>query len=91
MSKRQPYDAATPFYPAMKLAFIAEIDAEELALRLTEIGCGIRRTNNKTTREVLDKIESAWPPGAGPFPFRTMARKALEYFQECIERGQRPS
>jgi hypothetical protein len=76
-----------------KTAFIAELDEAELALRLMECGCAMRRPSGSTrpVRELLDEAAEAWPSGAGQFPFGRMARLAIEYFQECINKGQRPS
>lgn len=75
------------------LAFIAEIDAMELAVRLMSIGIGLRRPNeNKDTpKEIISRAKERWPQEAGPFPFDRMAVAALEYFRECIEKGQKPS
>ena len=73
------------------LALVAEIDEAELALRLAEIGIGIRRRNNSDPRAMLRELEQRWPKEAGPFPFGTMARCAIEYLGECVENGRAPS
>lgn len=74
------------------LALIAEIDEAELALRLAEIGIGIRRQHDGSdARFLLRELEHRWPKEGGPFPFRTMARCAIEYLGECIKNSKVPS
>jgi hypothetical protein len=76
-----------------RTALIVELDEAELALRLMECGCAMRhpRGTERPARELLDEVVEAWPSGAGQFPFGRMSRLAIEYFQECINKGQRPS
>ena len=76
-----------------KTAFIAELDEAELALRLMECGCAMRRPlgSEQSSLELLDDAARSWPRAAGQFPFGRMARLAIEYFQECVNKGQRPS
>lgn len=76
-----------------KLSFIAEIDQAELAVRLMEIGIGLKRAGDKRSpMEILAHAEATWPAGmVTPFPFGRMARIEIEYLAECIEKGQRPS
>lgn len=76
------------------LAFIAEMDQAELAVRLMEIGIGMIRTpaETRTAAQIIADVKRTWPTDmATGFPFERMAVKALEYFRECIEKGQRPS
>jgi hypothetical protein len=76
------------------LAFVTEIDEAELAVRLISRAIGLERPTGelaKSAREYLADAEKNWPPGCGPFPFGDMARIAIEYFRECIEKGQRSS
>lgn len=73
--------------------FVAEINADELAFRLMQIGIGMRPPPHINATEALDEAERNWPMpcAAGGFPFRRMARASLEYWRECIEKGQAPS
>jgi hypothetical protein len=76
------------------LSFVAEIDQAELAVRLMEIGIGLVRTTSetRTAAQIIADIKKTWPPNmVTGFPFDRMAVKAIEYFRECIEKGQRPS
>jgi len=76
------------------LAFIAEIDQSELTVRIMEIGIGLRRTPavTDTTAQIIATAKKNWEAsGAGPFPFDRMAVAAIEYFRECVDRGQAPS
>jgi hypothetical protein len=74
-------------------AFVAEIDAEELAFRLMQIGIGMRAPPGTNATKALDTAERNWPlpDASGGFPFRRMARSSIEYFRECIDKGQQPS
>lgn len=75
------------------LALVTEIDQAELAVRLMERGIGMRRAGDtRPPREIIAEAQATWPSGmVVSFPFADMARIAIEYFGECIERGQRPS
>ena len=76
------------------LAFIAEIDDAELAVRLMAIAIGLKRTPDyrRTPREIIADSTKMFEEQTGtPFPFGRMARAAIEYVGECIENGQRPS
>jgi hypothetical protein len=76
----------------MKSSFIAELNADELALRLMQIGIGMTAPPGTNATKALDEAERTWPRGmVTAFPFRRMAHASLEYFRECIEKGQRPS
>lgn len=74
------------------LALVAEIDEAELAVRLMSIAIGLTRSaeNKQTPAEILAHAEATWPAACGAFPFRRMARAAIEYLGECVENGQRP-
>ncbi|WP_342152400.1 hypothetical protein [Methylorubrum sp. SB2] len=75
-------------------AFVAEIDADELACRIAEAACGIRRPPGMTAKQALDNMsrltrrmgETDTVPG-----FRRAAQAAAEYLTECINNGRRPS
>jgi hypothetical protein len=76
------------------LSFVTEIDQNELTVRLMEIGIGLVRTDKeiRTAAQIVADARRAWPEGmVTGFPFERMAVRALEYFRECIEKGQRPS
>lgn len=71
--------------------FIAEIDEDELAVRLMECSIGLKRPDVATpARQILEDARLAFPPGH-TFLFDAMARVALEYFRECIREARRPS
>ncbi len=73
-------------------SFVAEIDEAELGLRLMECGCQMKRPKNAApAAQLLSEAADGWPTEAGPFPFGRMARLAIEYFNECIKKGQTPS
>lgn len=73
-------------------SFVAEIDEAELGVRLMELGCRMKRPKDVAPpAQLLAEAEENWPPGCGPFPFSRMARLAIEYFNECIKKGQTPS
>lgn len=79
---------------ARTLAFVTEIDEAELAVRLMERGIQMKRKGANLTRpprEILAEMQASWPPECDKFPFGDMARIAIEYFRECIEKGQRPA
>jgi hypothetical protein len=73
-------------------SFIAEMNADELALRLMAIGIGLRPPPGTNATTALDEAERAWPRDpSGSFPFRRMAHAAISYLGECVENGQRPA
>jgi hypothetical protein len=74
-----------------KTIFIAEIDPAELGVRLMSIAIGLIPPPGYDAREVLENAQKTWPPEAGPFPFSRMANAACEYFNECVQKGQRTS
>lgn len=75
--------------------FAAEIDPSELAVRLIERGCHIKRPAGLSGREAWDQFEKS--AAAGKIPayivsdFEAMAHIAIAYFGECVETLQRPS
>lgn len=76
----------------LALSFIAEIDQAELAVRLMEIGIGLKRNGDpRTPSQIIAASKMTWPAELGTFPFDRMATASIEYFRECINRGQRPS
>ena len=76
-----------------KAVFIAEINEAELAVRLMSIAMGLKRspTNKATPEQIIEEAKQKWPASGGLFPFGRMARAAIDYFEECIDRGQRPT
>lgn len=74
-------------------SFIAEIDADELAFRLMQIGIGMKSPPATNASAALDDAERSWPlpDASGGFPFRRMAHAAIAYLNECVQKGQRPS
>lgn len=76
------------------LALVAEIDEAELAVKLMRIGIGLNppATEKRSNRQIIEDAKRIWPANeCGPFPFDRMARAAIEYMGECVERGSRPS
>jgi len=71
---------------ALKLHSIAEISEAELAVRMCEASCGMKRPMGATAAQTLngidDDVRDLW--------LRT-ARAAMEYWRECIEQSQRLS
>ncbi len=74
------------------LAFIAEIDEAELAVRLMEVAIGYHRPPGETMtpREILARAMAQMGPDEA-FQFDKMARRAIEYFAERIKEGSVPS
>jgi len=74
------------------LSFVAEIDEAELAVRLMETAIGYKRPvgQTKPAAVILDEAMEALG-GDSMFRFGLMARRAIDYFRECVEKGQRPS
>jgi hypothetical protein len=71
--------------------WVAEIDEAELAVRLMERGCRMKRPVDASPGDILEEAVRAWPVEGGPFPFRDMARIAIEYLRECVNNGVVPS
>ena len=71
---------------------IAELSHAELAVRLLEIGCHIRRPIGMSGEDALQFHRTAAANGEIPAyivkDFEDMATAALEYFRECIARRQ---
>lgn len=78
-----------------RATFIAEIDQAELAVRLIERGCHIKRPFGLPAREAIDQFRAAANNGEIPAyildDFEAMAVIAIEYFRECIASGKRPN
>lgn len=74
------------------LALVAEIDADELAVKLMAIGIGAHPTSaeTRTNRQIIADAKLRWPPECGPFPFDRMAHAAIIYMGECIQKGTKP-
>lgn len=76
------------------LAFVAEIDRDELFVRIAEIGIGIKRPKSMKPHEAASELLA---PTGNPHTekvirdFYRMAEAALEYFAECIRAGRAPS
>jgi hypothetical protein len=69
-----------------KIVLIAEIDPQELALRIAEGFLGIRRPAGKTAAQAL-----AYFPDEEREGFMRAAAKAAEYISDCVAKGKRPS
>ena len=84
-----------PDAKARAKSFIAEIDQSELAVRLIERGCKMKRPAGLSGAAAWADVEKSAAEGAIPEyivrDFEAMAIIAIEYFGECIERGQRPA
>lgn len=74
------------------LALVAEIDEAELGVRLMETAIGLKRpaTEKRSAREILAHARQSLGTDQA-FNFELMARRAIEYFRECIEQAQRPT
>lgn len=81
--------------PAHKHAqsFVAEIDPQELAVRLIERGCKMKRPPGTSGRQAWAQFEAS--AAAGKIPeyivrdFEAMAHIAIAYFGECVANLQR--
>ena len=73
--------------------FIAEIDPAELAVRLIERGCKMKRPDGQTGLAAWEQFEQAARSGLVPEyivrDFEAMAHIAIAYFGECIDKLQR--
>ncbi len=73
--------------------FIAEIDPSELAVRLIERGCHIKRPAGLSGQDAWKQFEKSAASGAVPEyiirDFEAMAQIAIAYFGECVESLQR--
>ena len=69
-----------------KLAFITEISEAELACRMCEASYQLKRPSHLTAKQALDAMEDDSRNG-----WRRAARAAIEYWRECIEKGQQVS
>lgn len=85
--------------PAKKAAhaLVAEIDEAELAVRLAEIAIELKRPPGKTAQECMDDLKFKAGMSGQPeamkvvYDMQKMARAAIMYFGECVNRGVRPS
>lgn len=72
---------------------IAEIDPAELAVRLIERGCHMKRPNGLTGRAAWEQFEKSARSGAVPEyiirDFEAMAHIAIAYLSECVDALQR--
>ena len=73
------------------LELVTEIDEAELAIRIMERALSMKRCEGKISRDLLAESEKLIVASGDDFPFRDMARIAVEYFRERIERAQSPS
>lgn len=75
--------------------FIAEIDQAELAIRLIERGCHMRRPMGLSGHDAWKQFEKSAAAGEVPEyiirDFEAMAHIAIAYFSECIEKLQKPN
>ena len=71
---------------------VAEIDQAELAIRLIEIGCKMKRADGSTGKEawseVVGKAVSGEVPAYIVADFYKMAEAAILYFGECADSAQ---
>ena len=76
-------------------SFVAEIDPTELAVRLIERGCHMKRPVGLSGRDAWQSFEASVARGAVPEyilrDFEAMAHIAIAYFGECIAKGRKPS
>ena len=73
-------------------SFVAEIDEAELACRLMETAIGLKRPPSETRPPAVIMAEAREHLGNDScFRFGLMARRAIEYFGECVEKGKQPS
>jgi hypothetical protein len=73
------------------LALVAEIDEAELGVRLMEVAIGLKRPTSETRSAAMILHEAkASLANDSCFAFDRMARVAIEYFKECIEKAQKP-
>lgn len=66
-----------------KPSFVAEIDADELAVRMAEAVLRMKRAPGLTPAQAVESMPADWGPA-----FRRAASAAMEYWQECIANGQ---
>lgn len=75
--------------------FVAEIDPSELAVRLIERGCHMKRPPGLSGRAAWASFEKSVSAGQVPEyivrDFEAMAHIAIAYFGECMEAMQRPN
>ena len=73
-------------------SFVSEIDPAELATRLIERGCHMKRPLGMTGRAAWKSFEQSAADGRVPEyivrDFEAMAFLAIEYFREVISNGQ---
>jgi hypothetical protein len=74
-------------------SLVAEIDAAELAVRLIERGCHMKRPEGLTGHAAWEQFEQAAKSGSVPEyivrDFEAMAHIAIAYFGERIDALQR--
>lgn len=72
-----------------KPVLVAEIDADELTVRLLEIGIHLNRPVGKSAKGVMLDMDASVRSGAIPAyivnDFKKMAVAAIEYFGECMK------
>jgi hypothetical protein len=78
-----------------KHSLVVEIDVHELATRLIERGCHMKRPKGKTGQDAFKEFRL--DADAGNIPayivddFEAMAHIAIAYFGECFNSGKRPN
>ena len=75
------------------LALVAEIDADELAVKLMAIGIGLQPTSaeKRDAHQIIADAKKGWPDYCGPFPFDRMAAAAIEHIADCIRSASKPN
>ncbi len=71
---------------ALKLHSVTKISESELAVRMCEASCGMKRPRGATAAQALNGID-----GDSRDRWLKAARAAMEYWRECIEQSQRIS
>jgi len=77
------------------LALVAELDADELATRLIEIGCHMKRPMGLKGKEAMDAFRKRADKGQIPTyivrDFEAMAHVAIKYMGECVQNASKPN
>lgn len=70
---------------------VTEMDADELAVRMIEIGCKMRRPFGATGRQAMQEFRRSADAGLIPSyiikDFEDMAVAAIKYLAECVSKS----
>lgn len=78
-------------------SFVAEIDEMEMAARFAEIAMGLKRPPGMSGAAVIAEAEQKAKASGDPHAvyavqcWRHMARAAIAYLGECIDKGKTPN